>query len=146
SMACNATGLLLACQVFAEPMKAQRSGSIVNVGSVAGVVGPDFRIYGGTGTGSPVDYAFAKGGMLAMTLYLATYLAPYDVRVNVLSPGGVYSGRQTPEFLAAYCDRVPLRRMAVANDLKGAVVFLASDAAAYVTGQNLLVDGGLTAW
>jgi NAD(P)-dependent dehydrogenase (short-subunit alcohol dehydrogenase family) len=128
-------------------MVRQNSGCIINVASVSGVVGPDFRIYGNTGKTSPIDYAFTKGGMLSLTRYLATYLAPYNIRVNAISPGGLYyPGRQTADFLQTYSDKVPLRRMAVADDIKGAVVFLASPAAAYITGQNLVLDGGLTVW
>jgi len=146
-MAVNSRGLLLACKVFGSQMVRQNSGCIINVASVSGVVGPDFRIYGNTGKTSPIDYAFAKGGMLSLTRYLATYLAPHNIRVNAISPGGLYyPGRQTADFLQTYSDKVPLRRMAVADDIKGAVVFLASPAAAYITGQNLVLDGGLTVW
>jgi NAD(P)-dependent dehydrogenase (short-subunit alcohol dehydrogenase family) len=123
----------------------QRSGSIVNIASIYGMVGPDFHIYQGTEMTSPVNYAFAKGGMINLTRYLASYLAPFGVRVNCLSPGGFYTNDMPPQFLERYLNRTPLRRMAEADDIKGPAVFLASDASRYVTGQNLAIDGGWTA-
>lgn len=120
------------------------AGSVILIGSIYGVVGPDWRLYEGTALGNPAAYAASKGALLQLTRWLATTLAP-AVRVNALSPGGVF--RATPEpFHARYVERTPLRRMATEEDFKGAVAFLASDLSAYVTGQNLLVDGGWTAW
>jgi NAD(P)-dependent dehydrogenase (short-subunit alcohol dehydrogenase family) len=145
SMKVNSTGLFLACQVFSECMQQARSGSIINIASIYGMVGPDFSIYEGTELTNPVNYAFAKGGMISLTRHLASFLAPYNVRVNCLSPGG-FQNEQTPEeFVPKYTGRTPMRRMAEADDIKGPVVFLASDASRYVTGQNLAVDGGWTA-
>jgi NAD(P)-dependent dehydrogenase (short-subunit alcohol dehydrogenase family) len=145
SMVTNARGLFLSCQILASPMRERRQGAILNVASTMGVLAPDFRIYADRPP-PPVDYAFTKGGMLGLTRYLATLLAPDNVRVNALSPGGVFSGTQTEAFLARSCDRVPLQRFATADDLKAAAVFLVSDGAAYITGQNLMLDGGLSAW
>ena len=146
AMAVNASGLFVCTQVFAEQMKAQgHGGSIVNIASIYGMVGPRFSIYQGTPMTSPPDYAFAKGGIINFTRYLATYYAPYGIRVNCISPGGYYAG-QPEEFVRNYEQHTPLGRMARWNDLKGAVVFFASDASQYVTGQNLAVDGGWTVW
>jgi NAD(P)-dependent dehydrogenase (short-subunit alcohol dehydrogenase family) len=146
AMAVNASGMFICTQVFAEQMVAQgHGGSIVNISSIYGVVGPTFPIYKGLEMTSPPDYSFAKGGVINFTRYLATHYAQYGIRVNCISPGGYYGG-QPEEFVRNYEQRTPLGRMALWNDLKGAAVFLASDAAQYVTGQNLAVDGGWTAW
>lgn len=146
AMSVNASGLFACTQVFAEQMKAQGAGgSIVNISSIYGMVGPTFPIYEGTEMTSPPDYAFAKGGIISFTRYLATCYAAYGIRVNCISPGGYYAG-QPEAFVRNYERRTPLGRMARWNDLKGAAVFLASDAAQYITGQNLAVDGGWTAW
>jgi NAD(P)-dependent dehydrogenase (short-subunit alcohol dehydrogenase family) len=145
AMKVNSTGLFLACQIFSEPMQAARSGSIINIASIYGMVGPDFTIYEGTQLSNPVNYAFAKGGMINLTRYLASFLAPFNVRVNCLSPGGFRTEDTPPEFAPNYSRRTPLRRMAEADDIKGPIVFLASDASRYITGHNLPVDGGWTA-
>ncbi len=145
AMKVNATGLFLACQVFSEPMQKARSGSIINISSIYGMVGPDFSLYEGTNLTNPVNYAFSKGGMTNLTRYLASFLAPHGVRVNCLSLGG-FRNEDTPvEFVPHYERRTPMGRMAEADDIKGPVVFLASEASRYVTGQNLPVDGGWTA-
>ncbi len=146
AMSVNASGLFVCSQVFAEQMKKQGlGGSIVNISSIYGVVGPNFSIYQGTEMTNPPDYAFAKGGIINFTRYLATCYAPHGIRANCLSPGGYYGG-QPEVFVRNYEARTPLGRMARWNDLKGAAVFLASDASQYITGQNLAVDGGWTAW
>ncbi len=119
-------------------------GSIINILSIYGLVGPDLRVYGDTRMGNPAAYAASKGGLLQLTRYLATVLAP-KVRVNAITPGGVERG-QKEEFQRNYAERTPLRRMATEEDLKGAIGYLASDLSAYVTGQNLVIDGGWTAW
>jgi NAD(P)-dependent dehydrogenase (short-subunit alcohol dehydrogenase family) len=145
SMRVNSSGLFLACQTFSEPMQKQRSGSIVNISSIYGMVGPDFSIYEGTSIVNPVNYAFAKGGIINLTRYLASFLAPDGIRVNCLSLGGVWT-EETPEvFDRNYRRRTLLGRMAGSDDLKGPALFLASDASSYVTGQNIPVDGGWTA-
>lgn len=133
-----------AAQQAALVMKEQESGgSIVNFGSIYGVEGPDFTLYEDTGITSPVEYAAIKGGVLNLTRYMASYLAEDDVRVNAVSPGGVRNG-QDETFVEQYRDRVPMGRMADPEDVVGAVVFLASGASSYVTGQNLVIDGGWT--
>lgn len=140
----NATGLFLMTRYCAEEMCRRGSGSIVNIASIYGVVGPDFSVYGDTAMTTPPAYAYDKGGMIALTRYLATYLGPKGVRVNAVTLGGLYAD-QDDRFVRAYEQRTPLRRMAGPDDVKGPVVFLASDASAYVTGANLVVDGGWTA-
>src|SRR5216684_6216885 len=145
AMKVNSTGLFLACQIFSEPMQQARSGSIINIASIYGMVGPDFSVYEGTTLTNPVNYAFAKGGMINLTRYLASFLGPYTVRVNCLSPGGFRNQDTPPEFVPNYSRRTPMRRMAEPDDIKGPIVFLASEASRYVTGQNLAVDGGWTA-
>ncbi|MCZ2074635.1 MAG: SDR family oxidoreductase [Bryobacteraceae bacterium] len=144
-MKVNSTGLMLACRILSEPMQAQRSGSIVNISSIYGMVGPDFSIYEGTSMMNPADYAFAKGGMINFTRYLASFLAPFNIRVNCLSPGGFETEGMPESFLRNYKRKTLLRRMAEADDIKGPVIFLASEASRYITGQNIAVDGGWTA-
>lgn len=126
-----------------EALTATR-GVIVNVGSIYGAVGPDFSLYEGTTMGNPAAYGASKGGLIQLTRYLATAMAPH-VRVNALSPGGIARG-QPETFRKRYEARAPLGRMAVEEDMKGALAYFASDLSAYVTGQHLLVDGGWTAW
>ena len=144
SMAVNATGLFSMTKAFGDHMAEQNGGSIINIGSIQGMVGPDYSLYEGLGWGSPPDYFFHKGGMINFTRYVAARLGPRGVRCNTLSPGGFFND-QDPRFVERYSRRTALGRMADDTDLKGAVVFLASDASAYVTGINLPVDGGYTA-
>ena len=144
AMQVNSTGIFLASQVFSEPMQAQRSGSIINISSIYGVVGPNFSIYEGTTIVNPVNYAFAKSGIIGLTRYLASFLGPFGIRVNCLSPGGVWTPDTPESFNRNYSSRTLLGRMALPEDIKGAALFLASDASAYVTGQNIPVDGGWT--
>jgi NAD(P)-dependent dehydrogenase (short-subunit alcohol dehydrogenase family) len=141
----EATGLFLACRYIGEVMCRQRAGAIVNVGSIYGTVAPDFGLYAGGGPPSPVTYAFVKAGMGGLTRYLAARWARAGVRVNCVAYGGYRSGTQTRGFLRRYGARNPLGRMMSAEEIGGPVVFLASAAAAYVTGHTLLVDGGFTA-
>lgn len=116
--------------------------SVLNIASIYGLVGPDMGLYTGTSMGNPLAYAASKGGLLQMTKWLASVLAP-DVRVNAVSPGGVL--RSQPEaFVRRYIDKTPLGRMATETDVVGSMVFLASDLASYLTGQNIVVDGGFT--
>jgi NAD(P)-dependent dehydrogenase (short-subunit alcohol dehydrogenase family) len=128
-----------------KPLMEGCSGaSIINIGSIYGLCGPDLSLYEGTEMGNPAAYAASKGGVIQLTRWLATVLAP-EVRVNCLSPGGVL--RNQPEvFIERYIRRTPLRRMAVEEDFKGAIAFLASDLSSYCTGQDIAVDGGWTAW
>lgn len=137
-------GYFLCCRAAGEHMKANRSGVIVNMGSIYGMVGPDFGVYEGTGITNPAAYAAIKGGILNLTRYLAAYYGPHQVRVNSLSPGGVLDG-QDERFVEQYNRRCPLGRMAGVEDIVGGLVFLASDAARYMTGHNLVMDGGWTA-
>lgn len=132
-------------QAAAGPMRVQGRGVIVNIASIYGLVSPDPRIYGDSGLNSPPQYAAAKGGVVQLTRYLAVHLAPHGIRVNGIVPGGFLDG-QDPDFVANYCARAPLGRMGNETDLMGAIVYLTSDASAYVTGHNLIVDGGWTAW
>lgn len=142
----NVKGTLWCSQQAAAVMKERRRGGvIVNIGSVYGVVSADPRIYGDSGRNSSEIYAGTKAAIIQMTRYLAVHLAPYGIRVNCLSPGGVFN-KQSPAFVRNYCRKTPLGRMAYASDLKGALIFLSSEASAYVTGHNLLVDGGFTVW
>jgi NAD(P)-dependent dehydrogenase (short-subunit alcohol dehydrogenase family) len=137
------TGLFLLCQAFAPEMARQGSGSIINIASIYGVVSNDPTLYAGTDMRQPPTYPFVKGGMVQFTRYLAAYFGKSGVRANCISPGG-YFNHQPEAFVQRYSERVPLGRMMDHDDLKGAVVFLASDASAYVTGENLMVDGGWT--
>lgn len=143
----NSLALYRACRVFGALMAKRGAGSIVNIASIYGVVSPDFRIYEGhEEMTNPPSYGFVKAGMIQLTRYLAVYFAPHGVRVNCISPGGLFSPSMPAPFVEKYAARTPLARMAGPSDLKGAAVFLACDASAYVTGQNLIVDGGYTAW
>jgi NAD(P)-dependent dehydrogenase (short-subunit alcohol dehydrogenase family) len=140
----NLTSAFVLVQEAQEALCSSGHGSVILFSSIYGIVGPDMELYAGTAMANPAGYGASKGGLLQLTRYLATVLAP-RVRVNAISPGGVW--RSQPEiFHERYQMRTPLRRMAVEEDLKGATAFLASDLSAYVTGQNLVVDGGWTAW
>jgi len=140
----NLTVPFMLVQLCAEALAASGHGSVVNVGSIYGMVGPDMSIYENTTMGNPAAYAASKGGLLQLTRWLATVLAP-DVRVNAIAPGGVERS-QPQTFRERYAARTPLKRMATEEDLKGAAAYLASDLSACVTGHNLVVDGGWTAW
>lgn len=143
ALAVNTTAAFALAQACA-PALAANNGCIVNVSSIYGEVGPDLRLYEGTTMGNPAAYAASKGGIVALSRYLATVLAP-KIRVNTLSPGGIERSQPT-SFQDRYRARTPLARMATEEDLKGAFAFLVSGASAYVTGQNIIVDGGFTAW
>lgn len=140
-------GYFLAARETARIMQKQKDGIIVNIGSIYGFSAPKFdayegALYKGLPMTSPVEYAAIKGGVLNLTRYLASYLGRYHIRVNTLSPGGVFDG-QPQSFVRRYGARVVLgNRMARVDDLTGALVFLLSDASRYITGQNLVVDGG----
>lgn len=145
----NLTGLFLCCQAVVKPMLAQdKKGSIINICSTYGLVAPDQRIYQREGKQSaykPVYYSVTKAGVLGLTRYLAAYYAGTEIRVNALSPGGIYNGHDDV-FLKAYSARTVMGRMANKDEMNGALLFLASDASSYMTGSNLVVDGGWTAW
>ena len=140
----NMVGLFALCKAFVPGMADQGSGSIINISSIYGVVANDPGLYEETGMKQPPDYTFVKGGMINFTRYLATYFGKQGVRANCICPGGYFNEQASP-FLRRYAHRVPLGRMLDNEDLKGAVVFLASDASRYVTGATLMVDGGWTA-
>jgi NAD(P)-dependent dehydrogenase (short-subunit alcohol dehydrogenase family) len=134
-----------ACQLVLEQMKKQGSGSLINISSIYGVVGNDFTIYDGTGNmTSPAAYAAIKGGIINFSRYLASYYGAHNVRVNCISPGGIKQN-QHPEFIKNFEKKVPMKRMGAPEDIAPAVSFLLSDGASYITGHNLLVDGGWTA-
>lgn len=137
-------GYFLCCQKVGEEMRKRRSGSIINMGSIYGMVGPDFGIYKGTAIGNAAAYSAIKGGIINFSRYLASYYGPHGVRVNCLSPGGISDG-QSEIFVKNYGDRCPMGRMGRVEELSGSLVFLASDASSYITGHNLAVDGGWTA-
>lgn len=146
----NVKGTLLCCQVIGAAMAREGRGSIVNVSSIYGLLSPqqdvyEFRRRGGESFTKPVAYSVSKSAILNLTRYLATYWARSGVRVNTLTLAGVLDD-QPAEFLEAYTPRVPLGRMADASEALGAVVFLASEASSYMTGANLVVDGGWSAW
>jgi NAD(P)-dependent dehydrogenase (short-subunit alcohol dehydrogenase family) len=136
-------GLFRHCQRAVQAMKIQGRGSIINIASIYGVVSNDPGLYAGTDMRQPPTYNFLKAGMINFTRYLACYYGKAGIRANSISPGG-YFNQQPAAFVERYESRVPQGRMMGHDDLQGAVVFLASDAAAYVTGVNLLVDGGWT--
>ena len=148
----NLTGAFLCCQAVGRQMVAQQRGVILNIASDVGTVSPDHRIYDGARsphTGEPFNtpaaYATSKAGLINLTRYLATYWAKDGIRVNALSPGGVFTDHD-PGFVRNLTERIPMGRMAQADEYQGAVLFLVSDASSYVTGANLLADGGRTAW
>ncbi|MBN2703868.1 MAG: SDR family oxidoreductase [Pontiellaceae bacterium] len=140
----NLSSVFVLTQSATPYLKKSGRGNIINISSIYGVYGPDLRLYEGTAMGSPAAYAASKGGLIQFTRWCATVLAP-DIRVNAITPGGVFRD-QDPRFVDRYIGKTPLRRMAKEEDFKGAVCYLASDLSAYVTGQNLVVDGGFGVW
>jgi len=140
----NLGGTFHCIDAFRE-LLADGGGSIVNIASVYGVVSPDPRVYGDSGRNSSEIYGATKAGVVQLSKYFAVHFAPLGFRVNSVSPGGVFAN-QAQEFVDAYVNRTPMARMAAAADMQGAVAYLASDAASYVTGHNLVVDGGFSAW
>ena len=145
SMRVNATGSMDILREMAGLIVANGGGSIVNIGSMMGMFGPDLSNYEGTDMGTPPpDYFFHNAGLLNLTRYMAQVLAGKNVRVNCISPGGLFNN-QPEAFLNNYCKKVPLKRMANRDDIKGLIVLLASEAGAYINGENILMDGGLNA-
>lgn len=148
SLEVNLTGMFLCSQAASKPMLKQGKGVIINLCSTYGLGGPDQRIYQRDGqppSFKPVTYTVTKAGVLGLTKYLATYYAGKDIRVNALTPGGVFVDHDDT-FVRAYSARTVLGRMAERTEMNGALLFLASDASSYMTGANLVVDGGWTAW
>ncbi|MFE9443815.1 SDR family oxidoreductase [Streptomyces sp. NPDC006602] len=145
----NVLGVLKTCQVFGADMARRGRGSVINIGSLYGSVAPDPRMYQHLPLDPPFlkppAYGVSKAGVAALTRYMATLWGPHGVRVNTLSPGGVLGG-QDATFIDQYTARVPLGRMAVNEDLAGPLVFLASALSSYVTGHELMVDGGFVSW
>ena len=144
----NLTGMFLASQAAVQPMLAQGKGVIINICSTYGINGPDQRIYirpDGTRSYKPVYYSVTKAGVFGFTRYLAAYYAGKNIRVNALTPGGVYN-QHDEVFVKAYSAKTILGRMANIDEMSAAMLFLASDASSYMTGSNLIVDGGWTAW
>ncbi|SNR14898.1 SDR family oxidoreductase [Tenacibaculum jejuense] len=134
------------CQKVLDVMKSQRSGSIVNIGSIYGVVGNDFSLYEDYGGTSPAAYAAVKGGIINLTRYLASYYGKFNIRVNCLSPGGILSkDQQHKSFIQRYSEKSLLGRLGNPEEIAQPIVFLLSDDASFITGHNLMVDGGWTA-
>ena len=145
ALATNLTGLFLCTQRVGQVMRQQRRGVIVNVTSDLSLISPDHRIYEGEAFNTPIAYVVSKTAIVGFTRYLATYWAPYHIRVNALSPAGVFDG-QSPTFVQKLSSLIPLGRMAETDEYRGAVLFLVSDASSFMTGSNLVVDGGRTCW
>lgn len=145
SMRINATGAMDILREMAELIEKSGGGSIINIASMMGMFGPDLSNYEGTNMGTPPpDYFFHRAGIINLTRYLARVYAGKNIRVNCVSPGGLFN-HQPERFLENYNKKVPLGRMANNNDIKGLMVLLASDAGAYVNGENILMDGGMHA-
>jgi NAD(P)-dependent dehydrogenase (short-subunit alcohol dehydrogenase family) len=149
-LAVNLTGAMLCAQAFGAPMARRGRGAVVNTLSIYGIVAPDQRIYEGSeyegrAINTPAIYSASKAGLWGLTQYLASYWGGQGVRVNAITPGGVFSG-QNETFVRNYSQRVPLGRMAAREDIVNGMVFLASDASSYLNGHNLVVDGGWTVW
>jgi NAD(P)-dependent dehydrogenase (short-subunit alcohol dehydrogenase family) len=140
----NLTASFDLCQGFYPKLKASRGSSIINVASIYGMLGPDWSLYSGTNMGNPAAYGASKGGLIQLTRWLATTIAP-EVRVNAISPGGIFRNQEN-DFVRRYESKTPLKRMATEDDFRGIIAFLASDLSRYVTGQVFSVDGGWTAW
>lgn len=144
----NLNSLFLCCKEFGKIMITQQSGIIINISSIYGIIGADQRIYGKSRLNSPSFYAATKGAMVNLTRYLAAYWHNKNIRVNTLTLGGVYDPQlhKNKEFVKNYAKKTMIGRMANKEDYDGAILFLASDASAYMTGANLIIDGGWTAW
>ena len=140
----NLTVPFILTQVCSGPLIQSRHGSVINIGSIYGIQGPDMHLYEGTVMGNPAAYAASKGGLIQLTRWLSTVLAPH-VRSNAITLGGVFRN-QPEQFREKYVKKTPLQRMAAEEDVKGAALYLASDMSSYVTGHNLVLDGGFTVW
>jgi NAD(P)-dependent dehydrogenase (short-subunit alcohol dehydrogenase family) len=140
----NLTAAFSLCQGLFPMLKKAEGANIINIGSIYGEYGPDWALYKDTNLANPAAYGASKGGLIQFSRWLSTTIAP-SVRVNVISPGGI-KRNQPPTFIERYEARTPLQRMAVEDDFRGAIAFLATDLSSYVTGQNLIVDGGWGVW
>jgi NAD(P)-dependent dehydrogenase (short-subunit alcohol dehydrogenase family) len=141
----NLTGSFLGCQTVSEYMKKNKSGSIINICSLYGVVSPNHKMYPGTGIVQPIAYTVSKHGVMGLTKYAATWLAETGIRVNSITPGGIFDGH-SDLFLERFGQLSPNGRMTKKEELDGALIYLASEASSSVVGQNLIVDGGWTTW
>ena len=144
-MSVNLTAVFLCAQAVGKQMIKQGKGNIINLASTYGVVAPDHGIYVGTSLGCPAVYSASKGGVIMLTKYLATYWADKGIRANAVTPHGLYNNHEE-QFVKNFSSRSPLGRMCDKKEVVGAVLYLASDASSYVTGSNLIADGGWTAW
>ena len=140
----NLTTIFDLSKGLAKKLKKSGKGSIINIGSIYGTLAPDYSLYEGTEMGNPAAYAVSKGGLIQLTRWLSTTLAP-EVRVNAISPGGVFRD-QPKNLVQRYIKKTPLSRMARDEDIKGVMAFLASDLSSYITGQNIMMDGGFSVW
>ena len=144
AMDVNLTSVFELSQLFCRQLTEEQQGSIINIASIYGLLGPHMSFYEGTSMGNPAAYAASKGGVIQLTRWLATVLGP-EVRVNSITPGGI-ERNQPAAFVEKYVASTPLGRMGREHDLKGGLAFLASDASRWVTGSNLVIDGGFSAW
>jgi len=144
AMEVNLTAVFDLCKGLHPLLKKSKCGSIVNIASIYGLQGPDWSLYEGTSMSNPAAYAASKGGLIQLTRWLATTISP-DVRVNSISPGGIFRN-QPNEFVKRYIEKTPLSRMANEEDFRGGIAFLASDLSRYVTGANIVIDGGWGVW
>ena len=144
----NMRGIFLCSQKIGKSMVKRKKGIIVNISSIYGIIGPDQRIYGKSRLNSPAYYSATKGAMVNLTKYLASYWGPKNIRVNTLTLGGIYDKKlhSEKEFVKNYSNKTMLGRMSNKEDYDGAILFLASDASSYMTGSNLIIDGGWTTW
>ena len=150
-MSANLESMFLTTQtICAQMVKQKKGGSVIQVSSIYGMIAPDQRIYKGSSylggkINTPAVYSVSKAGVIGLSRHLSTYYASKKIKVNTISPGGIESG-QNKKFIQNYSKRVPMNRMGKAHELVGALIFLSSDASSYITGQNLIVDGGLSTW
>jgi NAD(P)-dependent dehydrogenase (short-subunit alcohol dehydrogenase family) len=147
----NGLGVMLLNKAVIPKMRERQKGNIINISSIQGILGPHFPVYGDTGMTSGIEYTYAKWGLVGMTKWMANYYGKDNIRVNCISPGGYNplgtdNEIQSEQFLNKYIERTPLGRMANDSDIKGAIVYFASAASSYVTGHNLVLDGGWSNW
>ena len=134
-------GYFICSRIALEQMKIQKFGSLINMSSIYGIVAPDFTVYNGTDMTSPAAYAAIKGGLVNLTRYFAAYYGPFQVRANCISPGGIFD-HQHELFVNNYCNKVPMKRMGIPKDITPSIHYLLSDESSYLTGQNIIIDGG----
>ena len=142
----NLNGLFKTTKIFGGQMIKQKGGVIINTSSTYGIVSPREDIYGKSGINSPVGYSTTKSAIINFTRYVATHWSKYNIRANTISPGGISDPNQSKEFVKLYKKNTPLSRMSSADDYQSALIFLASEDSSYMTGSNLVIDGGWTAW